>query len=133
MHVDDGEVRRLDVALWVEPLPAVRPVQRAIGLSAFGAGVTSLATGVGLSVSALSTARGLEAVCGPDRAQCPPAAQGALDRTRAYSLAADGTLVGGAVLVAAAAVLLTADLHLGHDPLARVGVTPRGVVFTGEL
>jgi hypothetical protein len=84
-------------------------------------------------MSALSTARGLAAVCGSDATQCPSAEQGALDRTRAYSLAADGTLVGGAVLVVAAAVLLTTDLHLGRDARVRLGATPRGVVFTGEL
>ena len=88
---------------------------------------------MGLSVSALSTTRGLQAACGPDTTPCPPAAQGAIDCTRTYSLAADGTLVGGAVLVVAAAVLLTTDLHLGRDALVRLGATPRGVVFTGEL
>lgn len=133
VHLDDGEARLLDVALWVEPLPALPPVQRSVGLSAFGAGVASLATGIGLSVSALSTARALEVACGPDRAHCPPSQQGAIDRTQAYSLAADGTLAAGAILVVAAAVMLTVNLHVGHDSLVRLGATPRGVVFAGEL
>ena len=66
VHHDDGESRTLDVALWVEPLPAVPPAQRHAGaLAALGLGVASLATGVGLSVSALSTSRSLQAMCGP--------------------------------------------------------------------
>jgi hypothetical protein len=133
VHLDDGEERRLDVALWVAPLPALRPVQRTVGLTALGIGVASLATGVGLSMSALSTTRALEAACGPDRTPCTPSQQGTLDRTRSYSFAADGTLVGGAVLVVAAAVLLTADLNVGRDSRVRVAVTPGGVVCTGEL
>jgi hypothetical protein len=133
VHLDDGEVRALDVALWVEPLPTVPEAQRGAGLLALGLGAASLATGVGLSVSALSTARGLAAICGPDRAQCPPSAQGAIDRTRAYSAAADSTLAGGALLVVAGAVLLTADLHLGRDARLRLLASPRGVAVAGAL
>jgi hypothetical protein len=133
VQLDDGEVRTLDVALWVEPLPTVPEAQRGIGLLALGLGVASLATGVGLSVSALSTARDLETICGPSRTQCPSSAQQAIERTRVYSSAADGTLAGGALLVVAGAVLVTADLHLGREARVRVVASPRGVVLAGAL
>jgi hypothetical protein len=133
VHLDDGEARTLDVALWVEPLPTVPRAQRNTALTAFGAGVVALATGVGLSVSALSTARALDSVCGADRMHCPPEAQAAIDRTRAYSLAADGTLTGGALLVVSGAVLLTAHLRFGHESRVRFEAAPRGVILTGEL
>ena len=133
VHLDDGESRTLDVALWIEPLPAVPPGQRNAGLVSFGAGIAALATGVGLSVSALSTSRSLDAICGPDRTACPPSAQDAIDRTRAYSLAADGTLAAGAVLVVAGAVLLTTDLRFGREPHVHLLASPRGLALGGEL
>lgn len=134
VHLVDAEVRTLDVPLWVEPLPAVSRAQRTGGLVTFGAGGATLAAGVGLSVSALATARALDAVCGPERAQCPASAQGAVDRLHAYSLAADGTLAGGAVLVVAGAVLLTVDLQLGRDASrVRLVGSPGGLALAGGL
>lgn len=133
VHLDDGESRTLDVALWVEPLPSVPPVQRNVGLASFGVGLTALATGVGLSVSALSTSRSLQAACGPARSTCPPGSQDAIDRTRAYSVAADATLAGGAVFVVAGAVLLTTNLHLGQEPKVRIVASPRGAALAWEL
>jgi len=133
VRLDDGEARTLEVALWVEPLPSVPRAQRNVGLLALGAGSVALATGVGLSVSALSTARALDALCGADRTACPPATQGAIDRTRAYSLAADGTLAGGALMVAAGAILLTARLRFGGETRVRFSAAPRGLLLTGEL
>ena len=90
-------------------------------------------TGAGLAASALSTAHALDGVCGADRSQCPPSEQGAIDRVRAMSLAADGTLVAGGVLVVAGAVLLTADLHFGKKERVRILAGPRGVLVSGEL
>jgi hypothetical protein len=134
VHLADAEVRTLDVPLWVEPLPAVSPAQRTGGLVTFGAGSAALAAGIGLSVAALSTSRALDAVCGPDRMQCPPSAQGAVDRLHAYSLAADGTLVGGAALVVAGAVLLTVDLRFGRESSrVRLVGAPGGVAVAGGL
>ena len=54
---------------------------------------------LGLSVSALSTSRSLDAICGPDRTACPASAQDAIDRTRAYALAADANNPGQQVLM----------------------------------
>ena len=133
VHLEDGEARTLDVALWVEPLPAVPRTQRNIALTAFGAGVVALATGVGLSASALSTAHALDSVCGADRMHCPPEAQASIDRNRVYSLAADATLSGGALFVVTGAVLLTANLRFGRESRVHFSAAPRGVTVTGEL
>jgi hypothetical protein len=133
VRLDDGEARTLDVALQVDPLPAVPHAQRSAGLAVFGAGVVALATGVGLSVSALSTARALDAGCAADRTACPPGSSRAIDRARAYSFAADGTLAGGAVLVVTGAVLLTANLPFGRASRVRFSAAPRGVILGGEL
>ncbi len=133
VHLDDGEARTLDVTLRVEPLPAVPRIQRDAGLATLSAGVAALATGVGLSVSALATARALDGVCGADRMECPPTAQGAIDRTRAFSLAADGALTGGALLAVTGAVLLTARLRFGRASRVRLEAAPLGVLLRGEL
>jgi hypothetical protein len=129
VHLDDGESSTLEVPLWVEPLSAVPRRQRAAGFAVFGAGVAALATGVGLSVSALSTVGS----CGASGASCTLPPQAAVDRARGYSLAADGTLAAGAALVAAGALLFTVDLHVARESRVRFSASPRGVLFTGAL
>jgi hypothetical protein len=133
VHLEDGESRTLDVALWEEPFPAVPHAARHAGLAALGLGAAALATGLGLSVSSMSTARSLETLCGPGRAPCPAAVESALDRNRAYTLAADGTLAGGAALVVAGAVLLTTDLHLRQSPRIGLRASPRGLAIEGAF
>ncbi len=119
VYLQDGEARTLDVALWTEPLPAVPWAP--LGVAAFGAGAVAMATGVGLSVSALSTVRGLDGAPGAD------------SRARSYSFAAEGTLIGGAALVLTGAVLVTANVRVGHESRIRFAAAPRGVILTGEL
>jgi hypothetical protein len=59
--------------------------------------------------------------------------ESALDRNRAYTLAADGTLAGGAALVVAGAVLLTTDLHLRQSPRIGLRASPRGLAIEGAF
>jgi hypothetical protein len=108
-------------------------VQRDAGLGVFATGAAGLATGIGFSIAALSLGRSLDAVCGAGRTQCPPSAQGDIDRARTYSVVADGVLVGGAALVVTGVVLLTADLHVGKKERVRIVGTPRGAALAGEF
>jgi hypothetical protein len=131
--LDDGEVTTIDVPIRVEALPLVSTRQRNVGLAAFGVGVAGLATGVGFSVAALSIGHSLDAICGPARTHCPASAQGSIDRARAYSLAADGTLVAGGISLAAGVVLVTVDLRLGHPERVHIAASPAGATLAGEL
>jgi hypothetical protein len=133
VSLGDGESKTIEVPLVVDALPSVPRFQRDVGLGVFAAGAGGLATGIGLSVAALSLGRSLDAICGAGRTHCPPSAQGDIDRARTYSIAADGVLVGGAVLVVSGAVLLTADLHIGKRERVRIIATPRGAGLAGEL
>jgi hypothetical protein len=133
VQLGDGEARAIEVPLVVDALPTVPRAQRNAGLAVFGAGTLALAAGIGFSVAALSLGRSLDAVCGSGRAACPPSAQGDINRARTYSIAADGVLIGGAVLVVTAGVLLTANLRVGSQERVRLTATPRGAMLAGEL
>jgi hypothetical protein len=133
VHLDDGESSTLEVPLWVEPLSALPRGQRVAGFSIFGLGVAALATGVGFSVSAMSTARTLEGVCATNGALCSVPTHVAMERTHAYALAGDGTLIAGAVLAAAGAFLFSVDLHLTRESQVRFAASPRGVLLGGSL
>ncbi len=103
------------------------------GAAVFGAGVAALATGVGFSVSALSTARAVAEICAANGALCSLPTRAATDRAHACSLAADGTLVAGAALVAAGALLFTLDLHVARESRVRFSASSRGVILAGSL
>jgi hypothetical protein len=124
IHVEDAEVRAIDVSLWVEP-PRPSASQRAIGFGVLGGGLTTLSLGIGLSLAAVSTSRSLDPACAapactsdPDRA----------DRARTYTTAGTLAVASGVALTVAGAVLLSVDLRPAS---ARVTASPTGLAFTG--